>query len=112
MKYFKLEEFACHDCGATGMQQNFLDQLELAREIANVPFVITSGYRCDRHNQAVGSTSTNHVRGVAADIQAKDGPTRGRILRGLYQAGFKRIGVGKNFIHCDTNKGPESCWLY
>jgi uncharacterized protein YcbK (DUF882 family) len=112
MKYFKSSEFLCHHCGASGMNPAFLEKLDAAREIANVPFVIASGYRCPVHNAAIGSTSTNHTLGVAADIKAVDGPTRGKILRGLYLSGFKRIGISfkKGFIHCDMNDGVESCF--
>jgi len=60
----------------------------------------------------VGSTSENHPRGKAADIRALNGPTRGKILKGLYGAGFTRIGIRKDFIHCDTMDEVESCWLY
>lgn len=114
MKYFSPEEFYCRCCGSYGMKRDFIEQLEIAREISDTPYIIMSGYRCPTHNKAVGSTSTNHVKGLAADIKAVDGLTRGRILRGLYLAGFKRIGISfKNgFIHCDTNNGPESCWDY
>lgn len=96
------------------MNDEFLKMLEVAREISDVPYHIISGYRCPAHNKAVGSTSTNHTRGMAADIMATDGPTRGKILRGLYLAGFRRIGISfeGGFIHCDINDGPESCWLY
>lgn len=115
MQHFNIEEFACHCCGKIAMDEAFLARLEKAREIAGVPFKITSGYRCPKHNAVVGSTSRNHVNGKAADIEALSGPVRGKILRGLYLAGFKRIGVGKTFIHADTMEtegSPESCWLY
>jgi hypothetical protein len=94
------------------MDNNFLNMLDTARGIANVAFIVRSGKRCKSHNAAIGSTSTNHVLGLASDIQAVDGPTRGKILRGLYLAGFKRIGIsfGKGFIHADINSGPESCF--
>jgi len=115
MKHFKLEEFKCHcGCGDFLMSPTFLQMLDRAREIADVPFIIVSGKRCPAHNASVGSTSTNHVRGKASDIKAVDGPTRGKILKGLYLAGFVRIGIsfkGK-FIHADINDGPESCWDY
>ena len=117
MKYFKLSEFRCK-CGKCGddppMKDYFLERLERAREISDVSYVINSGYRCLSHNKAVGSTSTNHTRGVAADIKAMDGPTRGKILKGLYRAGFTRIGISfkGGFIHVDENDGPESCWDY
>uniref|UniRef100_A0A6M3JEP6 Putative peptidase n=1 Tax=viral metagenome TaxID=1070528 RepID=A0A6M3JEP6_9ZZZZ len=96
------------------MDALFLVQLEKAREIAGVPFIVTSGYRCEKHNAEVGSTSNNHTSGKAADIKADDGPTRGKILKGLYLAGFRRIGISfkGNFIHADSMDKIESCWSY
>jgi hypothetical protein len=114
MKYFKLSEFKCRcgKCGNPPMNQTFLDMLDNARGISNVPYVLRSGHRCPAHNAAEGSTSTNHIRGVAADIETLDGPTRGKVLRGLYLAGFKRTGISfkKGFVHADINDGPESCF--
>jgi uncharacterized protein YcbK (DUF882 family) len=112
MSYFKPSEFACKHCGSVGMNPHFLEMIEKAREISGVPYVINSGYRCPIHNKAVGSTSMNHTSGKAADIKAVDGPTRGKILKGLYAAGFKRVGIAKDFIHADITDSAESCWLY
>lgn len=112
MKYFKDSEFACKCCGASGMNPKFLQMIDEAREIADTPFIITSGYRCEKHNKAVGSTSKNHTSGKASDISAKDGPSRGKILKGLYLAGFTRIGIAKDFIHADISDSVESAWLY
>lgn len=115
MKYFKPEEFSCRcGCGKKNMDVAFIDRLDKAREFADVPFVINSGMRCPAHNAAVGSTSMNHVSGRAADIKATDGPSRGKILKGLYLAGFKRIGISfaKGFIHADNSDSVESCWDY
>lgn len=111
--YFTLEEFACKcGCGFKSADALFLAQLERAREIAGVPFYINSGCRCEAHNKAVGSTSRNHVWGKAADIRATNGPMRGKILKGLYQAGFTRIGIHPHYIHVDSMDDVESCWLY
>lgn len=111
--YFKRDEFKCKcGCGKVILDALFLSQLEKAREIAGVPFVINSGYRCPAHNKAEGSTSKNHTSGRAADIKANNGPQRGQILKGLYLAGFRRIGIGPNFIHADTMDDVESAWLY
>jgi len=107
-----MSELRCPCCGETCIDDAFFARLNLAREIACVPFVINSGYRCEKHNKEIGSTSRNHVDGKAADIRATHGPSRGKILNGLYQAGFKRIGIGKTFIHADTMESVESCWLY
>ncbi len=107
-----LDEFKCKHCGKLQIDSAFFSRISRARVIADVPFIINSGYRCPEHNAAVGSTSENHTSGKAADIKAMDGPTRGKILMGLYTAGFKRVGVAKDFIHCDTSDDVESCWLY
>lgn len=110
------EEFACKGKNCCGgkviLDAIFFMMITKARALADTPFVITSGYRCPQHNADVGSTSMNHVSGKAADIKAVDGPARGKILRGLYQAGFRRVGIRKDFIHCDSMDEVESCWLY
>jgi len=117
MKYFSITEFKCH-CGKCGndppMNRKFLDMIEMARGISDVTYNVESGYRCPAHNEAVGSTSTNHTRGLAADIITLDSQTRGKILKGLYKAGFIRVGISfkRGFVHCDINDGPESCWDY
>ena len=113
MKYFKIEEFKCKcGCGKAEMNQKFTQMLDMARGESGVPFHITSGYRCPKHNKNVGSTSTNHTLGVAADIACNNGGTRLKIIDALLAVGFKRIGVHKNFIHADINEMPASVWLY
>ena len=107
-----LDEFRCSHCGKLVLDSIFFAKLSRARVIADVPFIINSGYRCEAYNKAEGSTSQNHVQGKAADIKATDGLTRSRILTGLYGAGFKRVGIRKDFIHADTMEEVESCWLY
>jgi len=114
VKHFQPSEFTCKcGCGGNKMQSAFLEVLDKARELAGVPFKINSGYRCEKHNKEVGSTSRNHTSGNAADIACTDGPTRFKIVRGLIAAGFKRIGVAKTFIHADcVEGGPTSIWFY
>jgi zinc D-Ala-D-Ala carboxypeptidase len=94
------------------MDAQFLAQLDNAREYAGVPFVVSSGKRCEKHNAAVGSTTMNHVCGRASDIGCAYGPNRIKIVMGLIRAGFRRIGIGKDFIHADTMDEIESIWLY
>jgi zinc D-Ala-D-Ala carboxypeptidase len=107
-----IDEFRCRCCGRVSLDQIFFSMISKARVIADTPFVITSGYRCETHNKAVGSTSTNHTSGKAADISCTDGPSRVKILTGLFGAGFKRVGISKDFIHCDASDDVSSCWLY
>ena len=107
-----IDELKCPCCGKKDIDLHFLWRLRLARDLANTPFNINSGVRCQRHNKEVGSTSRNHVEGHAADISATSGPVRGKILKGLYKAGFTRVGIHDTFIHVDDMDLVESCWLY
>lgn len=46
--------------------------LEFIRSKAGVPVTVSSGYRCPEINKKVGGSATSaHVKGLAADINAK-----------------------------------------
>ena len=109
---FKEDEFKCPCCGKVEMDQEFITKLDAARIVSGVPYIITSGCRCEKHNKTVGSTSDNHIKGVAAHIQCRLGHTRLKIVQGLTKAGFKRIGIGQSFVHCDVNNREPSLWIY
>ena len=116
MKYFTLNEFDSPDFPNSGvnMDTDFLERLEQAREIAGIPFRITSGFRTKEHNSEVGGVpNSSHLKGVAADIAVSSGNERYIILNALIRAGFKRIGVAKTFIHCDLDdEKSNSVWTY
>ena len=94
------------------MDALFLAQIDNAREYAGLPFIISSGWRCVKHNKEVGSTSNNHTSGKAADIQCLNGPDRIKMVLGLTRAGFRRIGIKRSFIHADSMDDIESMWIY
>jgi zinc D-Ala-D-Ala carboxypeptidase len=111
VNYFKESEFACRCCGVAKMQQSTIDKLIKAREIAGIPFVINSGYRCEAHNASVGGKSEGaHTSGYAVDIKATDSRSRFLILDAVLKAGFNRIGIAKTFIHIDND--PKVVWEY
>lgn len=114
LKHFSPQEFYCSCCGREAMQDEFIQRLEKAREIAGVPFRINSGFRCEKHNRFVGGVAeSSHTLGLAADIACTEGGSRENIVRGLISAGFTRIGIAKTFIHADCdNSKPDSIWLY
>lgn len=107
MKYFSDDEFKCKcGCGAdlTGSAKKSFNN---ARELAETPFVITSGARCLDHNRSIGSKDNSaHVEFVAADIVFENSNQKFKIIRGLILAGFNRIGINENrkFIHADLSK--------
>ena len=112
---FKLAEFKCPCCGEVKMDEKFLKLLDLARTTAGIPFVITSGFRCDKHNQEVGGKADSaHLKGVAADISCQSSASRFAIVNSLLRCGFNRIGIADSFIHCDIDLSKPSSviWLY
>jgi uncharacterized protein YcbK (DUF882 family) len=114
LKYFKKEEFECPCCGMINIDHDFIYDLEEAREEAGIPFVIESASRCFKHNKAVGGVdSSAHCSGEAVDIVVNSSQARYKLLQALLPR-FRRIGIGKTFIHVDDDptKPKEVCWLY
>jgi uncharacterized protein YcbK (DUF882 family) len=117
LKHFKLSEFDSPDLPGSGekMSRKFLKMLDEAREIADTPFVINSGYRTDSHNNYVGGKSnSSHLKGMAVDIRCHDDASRSKIIEALIKVGFNRIGVAKTFIHVDNDpqKNSNRIWVY
>jgi len=91
------------------------EMLERIRSAVNVPITVTSGYRCQRLNQAVGGvTSSDHTQGHAADIIAPKFGTPTELARllaplvsvlGIGQLILEGI-KGKTWVHVSTHS-PE-----
>jgi len=104
MKYFQMREFECPCCGKNWMNYDTLALLDEARGRAGIPFVITSGCRCEAQNNAIGgSSSSAHLVGRAADIRTTYSRERLRVVRGLLSVGFKRIGIYSGHVHADDD---------
>lgn len=115
IRHFTPQEFASPDTGESAMRKELVALLDEARGLAGVPFVITSGFRSAAHNFRVGGVADSaHTRGLAADIAAPDSLTRHAVVSGLMRAGFRRIGIGGNFVHADVDMDkPWPClWTY
>jgi uncharacterized protein YcbK (DUF882 family) len=113
---FTVKEMECKcGCGFCDFDLEFLDRLQALRDILKHPLVITSGFRCVRHNEAVGGGKTsNHMAGIAVDISTwgMKSDDLYKLMNGAIDLGFTGIGVAKNFIHIDTRKGKAKMWLY
>lgn len=121
--HFRLSEFDSPDLPGSGsihMDRAFLYRLGVARSIAGIPFRINSGYRSPEYNRQLQergyktSPTSSHTKGLAADISTKNSEERYLILQSLLLSGFTRIGLGKNFIHVDTDssKPQHVAWTY
>tara|TARA_R110000744_G_scaffold212097_1_gene331153 strand:+ start:247 stop:609 length:363 start_codon:yes stop_codon:yes gene_type:complete len=120
MKYFKLSEFSCNCCGKNKINRTFVRILSAARQESknedgtDIPFIITSGYRCENHPESIKNPSSSHIKGLAADILVKNSRERAVILGALLNAGFTRFGMGHNFIHVDLDEDKIQgvIWTY
>lgn len=109
----KWKYFAEHE--VYKLDKKLVDMLDKAREIAGIPFVITSGFRTPEHNARVGGEPNSaHLRGLAADLRCRNSEERFAIVNALLKVGFNRIGIGSSFIHCDIDPTlPQNVmWTY
>lgn len=113
--YFSISEQVCKCCGKGKLDSEFLERLNLARQIAGIPFIVTSAYRCEKHNKNInGSPTSSHLLGLAVDIKAEDSRSRFIIVNALLSVGFTRLGISKNFVHVDldSSKTQNVIWTY
>ena len=92
------------------------EMLERIRTELGVPVIITSGYRCQRLNMAVGGvTSSDHTTGQAADIVAPRYGTPEQVARMLAPL-VSTIGIGqlilegikgKQWVHVSTRPASQ-----
>lgn len=117
LKYFKDEEFkrATPACSLSDMNEEFMRHLDECREFAGIPFVINSAYRSVEYEKKKGRTGTSqHCKGLAVDLRCRTNAERFRLVNSLTYCGFRRIGIGSNFIHVDDGY-PNSepiIWIY
>lgn len=117
LKYFNDKEFkrATPACSLSDMNEDFMHRLDEAREFAKIPFVINSAFRSVDYEIEKGRTGTSqHCKGLAVDLRCRTNAERFRIVASLLALGFRRIGIGTNFIHVDDGY-PNSepiIWTY
>lgn len=108
---FKVKEFDCKcgKCKNTIIDNNLVNSLQLIRNHFNKPVIINSGYRCAKHNKAVGgATLSKHRFGMAADIAIK-GVAPSDIAAYAESIDLKGIGLYSSFVHVDTRR-TKSFW--
>jgi uncharacterized protein YcbK (DUF882 family) len=117
---FTYREVACK-CREHGtLHAATLVKLERLRAmLGGHPLTIISGYRCPKHNAAVGGAAdSQHTRGRAADIASSYVDLAGEeALRAMIAAGFTGIGRGVNRMgartfHVDDGHERMTFWRY
>lgn len=121
LNHFKRSEFNCPCCKKESMDDDFLLRVDQARTEADVPFRITSGFRCENYQLDLkkrGYETANgvspHMKGVACDISVSNDSRRWDIIDALIGVGFNRIGIGSNFVHADIDldRNSNRIWYY
>lgn len=116
-KYFSESEFkrCTPSCSLQDMDQGFMQTLDALRSLAGIPLVLNCAYRSKEYEKKKGrSGNSAHTRGKAADIRCNANGTRSKIVTAALALGITRIGIGKNFVHVDTDKSlPQNViWHY
>jgi zinc D-Ala-D-Ala carboxypeptidase len=108
LRYFKLSDFACKcGCGENLIDTAFVEELDELRHLLGFPLVISSGYRCQKHNAEVSTTGENgpHTKGRAVDFII-DRERAYKLVKFAMVRGFTGIGVSQRgahrFIHLDN----------
>ena len=99
-KHLSVHEMACKcGCGAHEMDEEFIRMLQALREDMQGPLRVSSGFRCEDHNQSVSTTGRNgpHTLAKATDILIS-GERAMVLFEKTRQIGFSRIGL--------SQKGP------
>ncbi len=106
---FSKAEFSCHcGCGVNSVNNSLVNSLQFLRDALNEPIVITSGVRCEMHNEKCGGAKhSQHLLGNAADIHVKSMSVKDlhdfiKTHNGLL--GFRGIGFypKQGFVHVDV----------
>ena len=100
VNYFNPDEFDSPD----KMNMALIYKLEIARIIADIPFIITSSYR--------EGDDGAHGKGLAVDIGCSNDRPRFNIVKALLLAGFDRVGIYNKHIHADIDSSgdPRVMW--
>lgn len=115
---FTEAEMQCK-CGCKGLPKHSLmvRLVKLRQRLG--PLVISSGFRCKKHNARVSTTGDDgpHTTGLAADV-AVSGAKAIKLLIYAYELGFRGFGVSQKgatrFMHLDLveGRGEGQIWSY
>ncbi|MDL2298482.1 D-Ala-D-Ala carboxypeptidase family metallohydrolase [Synergistaceae bacterium OttesenSCG-928-D05] len=101
---FKLKEFECPCCKTVKLHPLLLERLQQLRNIWQKAVVITSGYRCEKHNAEVGGVPrSRHLQGRAADVRIPESQQE-EFKRLAELCGFTKIILygGRGFVHVEV----------
>ena len=109
---FTLAEFACPCCSQVSADFRLVSGLQALRESIQKPIVISSAFRCVKHNIEVGGAeNSNHKIGTAADIIVPGMKPLDLLLAAESVRWLQGFGYGERFLHVDVRSYREY-WYY
>lgn len=117
--HFNSLEFTCScknsDCVEQKISKELIEKLEKIRSKLGNSIIITSGYRCLKHQQELLNNpkietvkNSQHVLGLACDVTTNNLS----MLLTLLEQEFKAIGLAKTFYHVDLRDDKIRRWTY
>jgi uncharacterized protein YcbK (DUF882 family) len=109
-QHFNLSELDCKctECNVTQIDSELLYALEKLRKKIPTPIHITSGYRCESHNKAIGGAeNSEHTLGKAVDVVV-----HGVSPKEVAEIGsefFNGVGEYKTWTHLDV-RSQKARW--
>jgi uncharacterized protein YcbK (DUF882 family) len=117
-KNFNRSEFACRGencCGGSApVHPDLVAGLQELRDKVGVPLTISSGFRCRRHNAAIGGAeNSQHTLAMAADVLVPEGWMPGRLAELAETVEVLReggIGIYPSWVHLDVRTTGRARW--
>lgn len=100
---FVLSEFQCSCCQTVKLEPELLSLIQKVRSCFDKPVIITSSYRCPKHNDKVGGVKNSyHTQGKAVDFFIL-GIKPEKLLEVAEYCGAMGLGLykGRHFVHID-----------
>lgn len=110
---FSNRELQCR-CGCGLLpEQEFMNRVQLLRDMINRPLTVNSAVRCGFHNRAIGGAQNSlHLTGNAIDLRVSNGAEAYQIAELAFRLGFTGIGISDTFVHIDTRQTTPAMWRY
>jgi uncharacterized protein YcbK (DUF882 family) len=115
--HFSSWEFDCKckytACTNTKIEELLIESLEALRVLTG-PLVITSGFRCQAYNFAIGGVGgSQHMVGKASDLksQGRGGQALAKLADSINPFHNGGIGTASDWIHVDIRDG-KARWTY
>jgi uncharacterized protein YcbK (DUF882 family) len=117
-KHFDKDQFQCKGLACCGhecfIHPLLLDGLETISDLLSEPLLITSAYRCEKHNNAVGGEiDSYHLNGMAVDLAWPKKIKKQNfidLVESIPQFKNGGIGIYNNHIHVDVS-GLKERWI-